>query len=74
MDHRSATASRTPALRQGPSTEVGLLRALIARLLTLPNDTRAGLNAGARCAPHSNTIRRVPSSPWARSRHQAIRT
>jgi hypothetical protein len=37
MDYRSATASRTPALRQRPSTEVH--RALIAGLLTLPNDT-----------------------------------
>ena len=56
MAHRSATASRTPALRQRPSTEVGLLRALIARLLTLPNDTRdqmirAPVSTPARAAP-----------------------
>ena len=36
----------------------GYFAALIAKLLTLPNDTRAGLNASA----------------CARSQHQAVRT
>ena len=51
----------------------GYFAALIAKLLTLPNDTRAGLNAGARCA-HKQDHPKSSSSPWARSRHQAIRT
>ena len=75
--HRSATASRTPALRRRPSTEVGLRRSLIANSSTLPNDTRdqmirAPVSTPARAAPRPSEEFVVPLG--ARSRHQAIRT